>query len=130
MKVPVQTTKTVAEVHAEAADMNVTVDPVYGSVTPEPIKIGALVKFSRELLDDSPLALISAVTLDIGEAIGTLEDLSILDGANFTDSLFADLTASATLMDDSAETFATMTGKYYEIASQFRRPRPSADNSS
>ena len=121
VKVPVQTTKTVAEVHTEASDMAITVDPIYGSVTPEPVKLGGVVKLSRELLDDSPLALVTFVTTDLGEAIGTLEDLSILDGSVFTDSLFADLSASATLHDDSAETFATMTGKYYEVAQQFRR---------
>ena len=78
-------------------------------------------KFSRELLDDSPLALISAVTGDIGEAIGTLEDLATLDGTDFTDSLFADLTASADTWVDASETFATIVSKYYEVASQFRR---------
>jgi HK97 family phage major capsid protein len=121
-KVPVQTTKTVAAVHSEAGDMATGVtEPVYGSVTPEPVKLGALVKFSRELLDDSPLALVSMVSQDIGEAIGTLEDLSILDGTNFTDSLFADLSASADTWVDVSETFAAITSKYYEVAAQFRR---------
>jgi HK97 family phage major capsid protein len=121
-KVPVQTTKTVAAVHSEAGDMATGVtEPVYGSVTPEPVKLGALVKFSRELLDDSPLALVSMVSQDIGEAIGTLEDLSILDGATFTDSLFADLSASSDTWVDASEAFATITSKYYEVASQFRR---------
>ncbi len=122
VKVPVQTTKTVAGIAAEAADIGaVTTEPVYGSVTPEPVKLAGLVKFSRELLDDSPMALTTAVTLDIGEAIGTLEDLSILDGTNFSDSLFADLTASADTWVDSGETFLTITSKYFEVASQFRR---------
>lgn len=120
-KVPVQTTKTVAEVHAEGSDMNITVDPVYGSVTPEPVKIGGLVKISRENLDDSPLATVSLVTRDLGEAIGTLEDLSILDGATFTDSLFADLSASADTWVDASESFATIVSKYYELGSVFRR---------
>jgi HK97 family phage major capsid protein len=120
-KVPVQTTKTVAAIHSEAGDMTSGVtEPIYSSVTPEPVKLGALVKFSRELLDDSPLALINVVTTDIGEAIGTLEDLSILDGTNFTDSLFADLTASADTWVDASETFATITSKYFEVPSQFR----------
>ena len=122
LKIPQQTTKTVAAVHAEAADMATGVtEPVYGSITPEPKKLGALVKFSRELLDDSPLALLNLVTRDIGDAIGTLEDLSILDGTNFTDSLFADLTASADTWVDASETFLTITSKYFELASQFRR---------
>ena len=122
VKVPVQTTKTVAGIVAEAADIGAaTTEPVYSSVTPEPVKLAGLVKFSRELLDDSPLALISLVTRDIGEAIGTLEDLSILDGTNFTDSLFADLTASTDTWVDASETFATIVSKYFEVASQFRR---------
>ena len=122
IKVPQQTTKTVAAVHAEAADMATGVtEPVYGSVTPEAKKLGALVKFSRELLDDSPLALLNLVTRDIGDAIATLEDLSILDGTSFTDSLFADLTASADTWVDASETFLTITSKYFELASQFRR---------
>ncbi len=120
-KVPVQTTKTVAEIHTEGSDMNITVDPIYGSVTPEPVKIGGLVKISRENLDDSPLQTVSAVTRDLGEAIGTLEDLSILDGATFTDSLFADLSASADTWVDASETFATIVSKYYELGSVFRR---------
>ena len=45
-------------------------------------------KFSRELLEDSPLLLMNAVTQDVGEAIGTLEDSAILDGTTFTNSLF------------------------------------------
>ena len=114
-KIPVQTTKSVAEVHAEAADMNIAVDPIYGSVTPEPVKIGGLVKFSRELLDDSPLALVSLVTTDLGEAIGTLEDLSILDGGTLTDSLLTDVATGAATWTDATETLATLTTKYYEL---------------
>ena len=120
-KVPIQTTKTVAAVHTEASDMATGVtEPVYGSVTPEAVKLGALIKFSRELLDDSPMALVSMVTREIGEAIGTLEDLSILDGATFTDSLFADVATGTATWTDATETLATLTTKYYELGSVFR----------
>ena len=119
-KVPVQTTKTVAAVHSEAGDMATGVtEPVYGSVTPEAVKLGALVKFSRELLDDSPLALLNLVTRDIGEAIGELEDLSILDGATFTDSLFADV-GTGTAWTDATTTLATLDVNYYELPQRFR----------
>jgi len=120
MKVPVQTAKTVAAVHAEAGDMATGVtEPTYGSVTPEAVKLGALVKFSNELLDDSPLQLMTIVTQDIGEAIGTLEDLSILDGTNFTDSLLADL-GTGTAWTDASVTLATLAVNYYELASVYR----------
>ena len=120
-KVPVQTTKTVAAKFAEAADMTSGVtEPVYGSVTPAPVKIGALVEFSRELLDDSPLQLASLVTQDIGEAIATQEDLFVLDGANFSDSLFADVGTGSATWTDASETLATLTTKYYELSSVFR----------
>ena len=120
-KVPVQTTRTVAAVHTEASDMEVGVtEPVFGSVTPEAVKLGAIIKFSRELIDDSPLALLNLVTQEIGEAIGTLEDLSILDGSVFTDSIFADVATGTATWTDATETLATLTTKYYELPSVSR----------
>ncbi len=121
-KIPVQTAKTVAAKHAEAADMGTGVtDPTYGSVTPEAVKLGALVEFSRELVDDSPLALMNVVTQDIGEAIGTLEDVAILDGTTFGNSLFNTLTPHGSITwTDATETLATLIGKYYALGSVFR----------
>jgi len=120
-KVPVQTTKTVAAKFAEGADMTSGVtEPVYGSVTPAPVKIAAVVEFSRELLDDSPLQLANIITQDIGEAIATKEDLFVLDGADFSDSLFADVGAGSATWTDASETLATLTTKYYELSSVFR----------
>lgn len=122
VKIPVQTTKTVAAKHAEAADMATGVtEPVYSSVTPEAVKLGALVKFSRELLDDSPLALLDAVTQDVGEAIGTLEDSAILDGTTFGNSLFNTLTPHGSLTwTDASEDLASLTAKYYALGGVFR----------
>jgi HK97 family phage major capsid protein len=122
LKIPRQTTKTVAAKHAEAGDMTSGVtSPVYGSVTPEAVKLGAVVKFSRELLDDSPLQLVSAVAQDVGEAIGTLEDSAILDGTVFTNSLFDTLTPHGTITwTDASESLATLQGKYYALGGVFR----------
>jgi HK97 family phage major capsid protein len=123
-KIPTQTAKTIAAVHAEAADMRSGVtDPTYGSVTPQPKKLGAIVKFSRELLDDSPLALMNLVTRDVGEAIGTLEDASVLTGSTFSDSLFVDVTTHGTFTwTDGTETLTTILQKYYSVT-QVLRPR-------
>jgi HK97 family phage major capsid protein len=122
IKIPVQTTKTVAAKHAEAADMATGVtEPVYGSVTPEAVKLGALVKFSRELLDDSPIELLGAVTRDIGEALGTLEDASILDGTTFTNSLFNTLTPFVSPgWTDATESLSSIAAKYYQLDGVFR----------
>jgi HK97 family phage major capsid protein len=122
IKVPVQTTKTVAAKHAEAAAMSTGVtEPVYGAVTPEAVKLGALVEFSRELLDDSPLQLLNFVTQDIGEAIGTLEDTAILDGTTFGNSLFATLTPHGSITwTDATEDLSTLIAKYFALGDVFR----------
>ncbi len=118
LKIPTQTTASVAEVHTEGSDMNITTDPVYGSVNAETVKIGGLVKFSAELLADSPLSLISLVSADLGQAIGVFEDQEILrqTGGSVTSSLFENVTASTTLWVDATETLATLATKYYELA--------------
>jgi HK97 family phage major capsid protein len=122
LKVPVQTTKTVAAKHAEAGDMTSGVtEPTYSSVTPEAVKLGAVVKFSRELLDDLPLQLMNVVTQDVGEAIGTLEDSSILDGTTLSDALFESLTPHGSITwTDATETLATLIAKYFALGSPFR----------
>lgn len=122
MKIPVQGTKTVAAVHSEAGDLTSGVtEPTYTSVTPEAKKLGALVKFSNELLADSPLMLMNAVARDIAEAIGTLEDSSILDGTSIGQSIFNDITASATTWTDaSASTVSYIANRYYALGSVFR----------
>jgi HK97 family phage major capsid protein len=120
-KIPVQTTKTVAAKHAEAADMGTGVtEPVYSSVTPEAVKLGALVEFSNELIADSPLELINAVTRDIGEAIGTLEDLAICQGTTFGATLLGLTPHGSLTWTDASETLATLTTKYYALPGVFR----------
>jgi len=124
-KVPVQTTKTVAASFAEAADMTTGVtEPVYGSVTPAPIKIGGTVKFTREVLDDTPLQLADVISRDLGEAIATREDLEILNDSqpapNFSDALLADVATGTATWTDASETLATLTTKYYELPSVSR----------
>ena len=120
-KVPNQTVKTVAAQHDEGADMSLGVtSPVYGSVTPEAVKLGALVTFSNELLADSPLATLSIVTTDVGEAIAKLEDESMLQSANFSNRIFPDLTQGTFAWNDGTINLAGLSSCYYELGAPYR----------
>ena len=117
IKVPTVTTQPVPAVFAEGADMSGGTDPGIGSVTLTPVKIGQIIRVSRELVQDSPLATSRVLAQLVAEAIGNAEDQHILDGAltDFTGNLFDNSTASADTWDDDAETLATIASKLYEL---------------
>jgi len=117
MKVPTVTTQPVAAVYAEAADMTGGTEPVIGSVTLTPVKIGMVVMLSRELWDDTPLATANLLSQLIAESIGYVEDYNIANATptDFTGNLVDDTTASADTFDDDAETLATLASKLYEL---------------
>ncbi len=56
MKVPIVGTSPVPTVVAEGGDLTSGTDPVISSVTLTPVKIGQVIKLSRELIEDSPMA--------------------------------------------------------------------------
>jgi len=117
MKVPVVTTDPVAAVYAEAADMTGGTEPVIGSVTLTPVKLGQVVMLSRELWDDTPLATTSLLLDLITTSIINVENYHICHPTptDFTGNLVDDSTASADTFDDDAETLATLSSKLYEL---------------
>jgi HK97 family phage major capsid protein len=116
MKVPTVTTDPVAAVYAEAADMTGGTDPVIGSVTLTPVKIGQVVMLSRELWDDTPLPTASLLADLITTSIVNVENYHIANATptDFTGNLVDDSTASADTWVDASETLATIASKMYE----------------
>jgi len=118
IKVPTVTTQPIPKVAAEGVDLTTSVtDPGIGSVTLTPVKIGQVIKVSRELAQDSPLATSRVLAGLVAEAIGNAEDQHILDGAltDFTGNLFDDSTASSDTWVDASETLASIASKLYEL---------------
>ena len=92
IKIPFEKTVPVPAFFAEAADMSAGVtDPDVEGKTLTPKKLGQVSYFSRELLDDTPLALVNLLAGRISHALGELEDKEIIDGSGFTQSLYLGL---------------------------------------
>jgi HK97 family phage major capsid protein len=117
MKVPVVTTNPAPAVYAEGADMTGGTEPVIGSATLTPVKIGQVIMLSRELMEDTPLPTVTLLANLVTEAIGSAEDYHIAHPTptDFTGNLVDDSTASADTFDDDAETLATLASKLYEL---------------
>lgn len=113
MKVPTVTTDPVAAVYAEAADMTGGTEPVIGSVTLTPVKIGMVIMLSRELWDDTPLPTANLLANLGTTSITTVENYHVCHPTptDFTGNLVDGSTASADTFDDDAETLATLASK-------------------
>lgn len=123
VRVPYEKTVATALPVTEGGDMTSgQTEPDVEALEVAPIKVGQVFTLTRELVEDSPLMVVSNLASRVAHAIGEAEDDLWLNSASggsldFGDAggLIAGGTTSTSLWDDDAETLATVVAKVYEL---------------